>query len=170
MWVTSLLNQWEKGNLWLSIKSSYRRLSLAWYFYSGLLWCNLCYVYICWGWTPQRRDLSARPCRTLSSDAQLVWNLWITLASSNAESMDVHLTTSLSIVMYSYSWLEFLCFPLETDIIMLGYAPFWRISFTTVGRFEQCLCPGCVVEWSPRWQDLVTTPREGLDRNARCLD
>lgn len=48
--------------------------------------------------------------------------------------------------MYSYSWLEILSFPLETDIIMLGYAPFWRISFTTVGRFEQCLCPGCVVE------------------------
>jgi hypothetical protein len=48
--------------------------------------------------------------------------------------------------MYSYSWLEILSFPLESDIIMLGYAPFWRISFTTVGRFEQCLCPGCVVE------------------------
>ena len=48
--------------------------------------------------------------------------------------------------MYSYSWLEILSFPLESDIIMLGYAPFWRISFTTVGGFEQCLCPGCVVE------------------------
>ena len=37
--------------------------------------------------------------------------------------MDVHLTMSLSRVMYSYSWLEILSFPLESDINYVGLCP-----------------------------------------------